>query len=74
MFLMARKGIRGRKCNSFYRYANRNNKYIKDYDKNKKSSYIEYWDVNYLYGLETSQKFSVTFGESKILKKLLQRN
>ena len=74
MFLMARKGIRGRKCNSFYRYANRNNKYIKDYDKNKKSSYIEYWDVNYLYGLETSQKFSVTIGESKILKKLLQRN
>ena len=25
-------------------------KYIKDYGKNKESSYIQYWDVNNLYG------------------------
>ena len=32
---------------------------MKDYDKNKKSSYLHYWDVNNLYGWEISQKFPV---------------
>ena len=35
MLLMVEKGIRGGICHSIYKYAKANNKYIKDYDKNK---------------------------------------
>ena len=50
MLLMVEKGIRGGICNVVYRYAKGNTKYMKDYDKNKESSYRRYWDVNILYG------------------------
>ena len=42
MLLMVEKGMRGVICQSLYRYAKANNKYMKDYDKNKISSYIQY--------------------------------
>ena len=43
---MIEKGTRGGICNSIHRYTKANNKYIKNYDKNKQSSYVNYSDVN----------------------------
>ena len=40
-----------------------NNKYMRDFDKNKELSYIQYWDVNNLYGWAMSQKILVTVFE-----------
>ena len=40
MLLMIEEGIRGGICHAIQRYAKANNKYMKDYDKKKKSSYI----------------------------------
>ena len=54
-----RRGI----CDSIYRYAEANNKYMKDYDKNKELSYLQYWDVNNLYGWAMSQKLPVNIFE-----------
>ena len=39
---MVEKGIRGGICNTIHQYAKANNKYIKDYDKNKESSNLRY--------------------------------
>ena len=59
MLLMVEKGIRGGICYAIHRYAKSNNKYMKEYDKNKESSYLKYWDVNNLYGWAMSQKLPV---------------
>ena len=50
MLLIVEKGIRGGIFHAFHWYGKANDKYMKDYDKNKESSYLKYWDVNYLYG------------------------
>ena len=42
MLLMVEKGIRGGICPSINRYAKASNKYMKDYDKNIESSYLNY--------------------------------
>ena len=59
MLLMVEKGIRGGICHSIYQYAKANNKYMKEYDKNKESSYLQYWDVINLYGWAIPQKVPV---------------
>ena len=52
MLLMVEEGIRGGMCEAVYRYDKVNNKYMKNYDKSIKSSYIEYLDAhNYTDGL-----------------------
>ena len=50
MLLIVEKDTRGGICHSIYWYAKSNNKYMKDYDKNKELSYLQYWVVNNLYG------------------------
>ena len=56
MLLMVEEGIRGGICHSIHRYAKVNNKYMKNYNNNKESSYIQYLDANNLYGWAMSKK------------------
>ena len=42
------KGIRGGICHTTYQYAKAKNKYMKECDKKKESSYLKYWEVNKL--------------------------
>ena len=50
MFLTYEQGIRGCLCNKVHNYAEANNRYMKNYDKNKESSFLMYVDANNLYG------------------------
>ena len=59
VLLMVEEGIRGGICHSIYQYAKASNKYTKDYDKNKESSYLQYWNVNNLCRWEMSLKLPV---------------
>ena len=56
MLLMVEEGIRGGICHSIHRYAKANNKYMKNYNKDEESSYIQYLDANNLYGWAMSKK------------------
>ena len=59
MLLMIEKGIRGGICQATYRYAKANKKYLKNYNKNIESSFIEYLHANNLYRWAMSQKLPV---------------
>ena len=49
MHLFFEKQIRGGVSTAFHRYAKANNKFMKDYDPSKPSSFIMYFDANSLY-------------------------
>ena len=50
MLMMFERGIRGGITHISKRYAEAKNKYMKDYNRDKPSSYIQYLDANNLYG------------------------
>ena len=59
MLLMVEKELRGGICHAIYRYAKANNKYMKNYNKYKEVSFLQYLDANNLYGWAMSQKLPV---------------
>ena len=67
MLIMLEKGIRGGIFHAIYRYAKAINKYMKNYDKNMKSSFLEYVDANNLYGWAMSKKLPI--GNFKWIKR-----
>ena len=73
MLLMVEKGNRGRMYHSICPYARANNKYIKDYDKNKESSYILYWDeLSYMDGQCHKSFQQIILSGSKMLLNLMK--
>ena len=59
MLLMEEEGIGGGICHSIHRYAKTNNKYMKNYNNNEESPYMQYLDANNLYGWAMSKKLPV---------------
>ena len=59
MLLMVEEGIRGGICHSIHQYVKANNKYMKNYNNNEESSYIQCLDANNLYGWAMSKKLPI---------------
>ena len=72
MLLMVEEGIRGGICHAIHRNTKANNKYMKNYDKDEESSYIQYLDVNNLYAWTMSQKLPIN--DFKWIKKTSKIN
>ena len=60
MLIMFAEGTQGGMCQVTYRYNKTNNKYMKNYDKNKESSFLIYDDANNLYGWSMCKKLPVS--------------
>ena len=56
MVLMVENAIRGGLTQVVKKYGVANNKYLPDYDKNQKSTYLQYLDANNLYGYAMIKK------------------
>ena len=71
MLLMVEKGISEGICHAILRYANTNNKYMKDYNKDKEESFLQYNDANNLYEYAMSEPLPVDgFERMKDLSKI----
>ena len=69
MLLMFEEGIRGGICQTIHRYETANNKYMKNkYNKEVKSSFLQYLDANNLYRLSMCKKLPI--GKFKWAKNL----
>ena len=55
LLVIIEKGIRGGIWDGTHWYAKNNPKYAQNYDKNKESSYLMYWNMNNFYQLAISQ-------------------
>ena len=55
----AEKGIIGGTCHAIHRYSKANNKYMRNYNKNKESLYLKFLDINTINGWKMSQKLPV---------------
>ena len=65
-YLLIEKGLRGGISNIAKRYAEANNKYTKNYDSKKLSTFITFLDMNNLYGWAMSKY--LLYGEFEWLK------
>ena len=80
MLMMFEQGIRGGISHISKRYAEANNKYMKDIDETKPSTFIQYVDANNLYGWAMTQKLPthgfkwIDAGKSKVLKLLEKKD
>ena len=59
MLLMFEKGIRGGISQAIHKYVKVNNKYMKSYNKNITSSYLQYFDANNLHGWAICKKLPI---------------
>ena len=80
MLMMFEQGIRGGISHISKRYAEANNKYMKDFDESKPSTFIQYLDANNLYGLAMTQKLPthgfkwINVDKSSVLKILEKKD
>ena len=76
MLMMFERGIRGGITHISKRYAEANNKYMKNHNPDKPSTYIQYLDANNFYGWAMSQKLPthgfkwIDINKSKVIQLL----
>ena len=59
MLMLFEQGIRGGICTAIHYYAEADNKYMKNYDSTKKSTYLIYVGANNRYGYDMSQNLPI---------------